>query len=862
MLVFLSLLIQMAQSVKFQLRRDTAANWTANNPTLAPGEPGFEVLAGYTGTAFIGNRMKIGSGNTGWNYLPYVDCGTTGATGLQGPTGVQGATGPASQGSWTAVVSDPTQIVQSATVAGTFTKIAPSGWSGYVSSAQAYSSGCYASFTLGSGTSFIGLGVSGTSPAAIPTGIENSIYAFQGAQSGLFLYANGVQVTGPGLTGGAGSWGSSAVGDSFTIQYDGANITFYQNGVQVGPSVPRTLRTPLYLYAIQNEQGSFMRNLVFGSGGGSGGGGAGVTGYGQNSWTPVLYNMVQSGATAGTFTNTFTGTPAWGTSQVSSLQGFSQAYASFTLPFPSTTNSYLGLSTTPTPVSGAIPESGPPPGFWGIYSYGTGVGSPTIYILENGAPTLISGIGGPGTTPVLATDVFTTTYDGVNFNYYQNSTLLRTTAYTLPAGSLFYLMGQHSVPATSFANVVFGPSAPTVQSQGSWTPFYVSSTGNTDTIVPSSITGTFTKNGSTAWTAAVRSVQAYNDGAFASLQIGSSGGAYVNSAIGLNTNTNRTYAPTAGNPAGDITYMIVSQVVGGPPSPYTGSVNIYVNGTFLNSPGSWVPGDTIGLKQVGSLVVFCHNDRDVYSIPLINTNPLYLDTRIYDSGATINNLVFGRKAAASSGSPLFWSYVVGATNGSLTPRITPSGSTGQYIANGDLVRAWTAVGATGLAGAPININTTPQTSLNFAFPFSYEPPGLTMLSRYDTSPAGVTGYYASFQPRISGLYQVTVNMVAGQNANSDGFPNGLSFIRLYSPNGIGVVPGSGLAPSSIIAIENLCNNIFTASGQNNVASSTTFLCNMVTGSEYALCAGSVMNNSRAIPVYDGTQIQFRLLTNN
>lgn len=437
----------MAQSVKFQLRRDTATNWAGNNPILALGEPGYAVVDGTTS----GNRMKIGNGQTGWNYLPYVDCGTTGATGVTGATGLQGATGNASQGSWSALISDPTQIIQSTSIPGTFTKIAASGWSGYVSSAQSYTSGCYASFTLGSGSSFIGLGVSGTSPATIPTGIENSIYVFQGTTPGLFLYANGVQITGPGLTGGAGSWGSSAVGDNFNIQYDGANITFYQNGVQIGPSVARTLRTPLYLYAIQNEQNSFMQNLVFGSGGGSGGG-AGVTGYGQNSWTPVLYNMAQSGATAGTFTNTYGGGAAWGTSQVSSLQGFRQAYASFTLPFPSTANSYLGISTAPTPVSGAIPESGPPTNFWGIYSYGTGVGSPTIYVLENNVPTNVTSI---GTVPVLATDVFTVSYDGVNFNYYQNSTLLKTTAYTLPAGSLFYLMGQHSVPATSFANVVF-----------------------------------------------------------------------------------------------------------------------------------------------------------------------------------------------------------------------------------------------------------------------------------------------------------------------------------------------------------------------------------------------------------------------
>ena len=47
---------------RFQLRRDTAANWTSNNPTLAAGEAGFE-----TDT----NKLKIGDGTTAWTSLAY-----------------------------------------------------------------------------------------------------------------------------------------------------------------------------------------------------------------------------------------------------------------------------------------------------------------------------------------------------------------------------------------------------------------------------------------------------------------------------------------------------------------------------------------------------------------------------------------------------------------------------------------------------------------------------------------------------------------------------------------------------------------------------------------------------------------------
>lgn len=49
-------------AVKIQMRRDTAAAWTAANPTLAAGEMGLE-----TDTTFY----KIGDGSTAWNSLGY-----------------------------------------------------------------------------------------------------------------------------------------------------------------------------------------------------------------------------------------------------------------------------------------------------------------------------------------------------------------------------------------------------------------------------------------------------------------------------------------------------------------------------------------------------------------------------------------------------------------------------------------------------------------------------------------------------------------------------------------------------------------------------------------------------------------------
>ena len=48
---------------KIKLRRDTAANWTSTNPTLAAGEPGYE-----TDT----KKIKYGDGTTAWTSLGYA----------------------------------------------------------------------------------------------------------------------------------------------------------------------------------------------------------------------------------------------------------------------------------------------------------------------------------------------------------------------------------------------------------------------------------------------------------------------------------------------------------------------------------------------------------------------------------------------------------------------------------------------------------------------------------------------------------------------------------------------------------------------------------------------------------------------
>jgi len=80
-------------AVQIQVRRGTAAGWTAADPTLLAGEIGYETDTGKT---------KIGDGATVWAGLSYTNPGSTGATGppglgpqgLEGEEGEQGEMGP------------------------------------------------------------------------------------------------------------------------------------------------------------------------------------------------------------------------------------------------------------------------------------------------------------------------------------------------------------------------------------------------------------------------------------------------------------------------------------------------------------------------------------------------------------------------------------------------------------------------------------------------------------------------------------------------------------------------------------------------------------------------------------------------
>jgi hypothetical protein len=70
---------------QIQIRRDTAANWTAANPVLAQGEIGIELDGLGTSTVL----QKIGDGVTAWDSLPYQESGGGGAVdSVNGKVGV------------------------------------------------------------------------------------------------------------------------------------------------------------------------------------------------------------------------------------------------------------------------------------------------------------------------------------------------------------------------------------------------------------------------------------------------------------------------------------------------------------------------------------------------------------------------------------------------------------------------------------------------------------------------------------------------------------------------------------------------------------------------------------------------------
>jgi len=86
------------------IRRDTAANWTSSNPTLAAGELGGETDTG---------KVKLGNGSTAWNSLAYQG----GVTSVNGNTGVVTGIATLASPTFTGTVTLPNSTVTEAMIA-------------------------------------------------------------------------------------------------------------------------------------------------------------------------------------------------------------------------------------------------------------------------------------------------------------------------------------------------------------------------------------------------------------------------------------------------------------------------------------------------------------------------------------------------------------------------------------------------------------------------------------------------------------------------------------------------------------------------------------------------------------------------
>jgi hypothetical protein len=136
------------------IRRDTAANWTANNPTLAAGEFGHETDTG---------KLKLGTGAIAWNSLGYQN----NVTSVNGQTGAISGLAPAAGPTFTGTV-----VLPSTTSIGTVTSTEIGYVDGVTSAIQTQidTKAPLASPTFtGTVTIPAGASISGFAPLASPT---------------------------------------------------------------------------------------------------------------------------------------------------------------------------------------------------------------------------------------------------------------------------------------------------------------------------------------------------------------------------------------------------------------------------------------------------------------------------------------------------------------------------------------------------------------------------------------------------------------------------------------------------------------------------------------------------------------------
>lgn len=131
-------------TTRLQQRRDTASNWTSNNPTLAAGEIGYE-----TDT----KKFKIGDGSTAWTSLAYA-FGAAPALTFNAQVGT----------SYTLAIGDVGALVTLSNTGGITLTVPPSTFStGQVIDVQQINTG-QVTFAAGSGVTITSTGATAAAP--------------------------------------------------------------------------------------------------------------------------------------------------------------------------------------------------------------------------------------------------------------------------------------------------------------------------------------------------------------------------------------------------------------------------------------------------------------------------------------------------------------------------------------------------------------------------------------------------------------------------------------------------------------------------------------------------------------------------
>lgn len=191
---------------RIQFRRDTSANWTANNPILLQGEFGYELNTGYA---------KIGDGQTPWASLDYFGgTGPTGPTGSNGTSGTSGSSG-SSGSSGTSGSNGTSGTSGSSGSSGTSGTSGSSGSSG--TSGSSGSSGT--SGTSGSS------GSSGTSGQGVPSGGATGQFLAKNSSTDYDTVWSSTVISSipPGASTDPGSTGQAALDSNYLYICTGTN---------------------------------------------------------------------------------------------------------------------------------------------------------------------------------------------------------------------------------------------------------------------------------------------------------------------------------------------------------------------------------------------------------------------------------------------------------------------------------------------------------------------------------------------------------------------------------------------------------------------------------------------------------------